>query len=281
MIFLLGLITTQTGVMYAMRLTDIYGKNRYAIMVFTYVTCTILSFFLLSDKTLFYNTHAGRTAFCLALYNGPLMVAGLYYITYSIRTNGTPISTTFNRLGILIPTGVSILIFRESPGSIQLVGILIAVFSIIYINSGKEKREHNHVKSMPLLFGIFFIGGLIDLNSKLYDVYGDNTLKDHYTFYTFAICIAASLLTALAKDRSVHWNDILIGILIGVPNAFTLSLTLKAVELLPAYIVFPAASAGVILIVNLINYFILHEGLSRQEKIATGLIAIALVMINL
>ena len=76
-------------------------------------------------------------------------------------------------------------------------------------------------------------------------------------------------------------TDAVIGSVTGVPNTFVLYFSIKAVEALPAYIVFPAYSAGVILVVNVVNYFFFKEALSKEEKIATVLVAIALVLINI
>ena len=60
--------------------------------------------------------------------------------------NGTPISTTFNRLGVLIPTVFSILLFGERPQIVQIAGIALAVSAIIYINSGKGNKESEPYK---------------------------------------------------------------------------------------------------------------------------------------
>ena len=84
-------------------------------------------------------------------------------------------------------------------------------------------------------------------------------------------------LTNCAVLSLIH----IFGAATGVPNTFILYFSLRAVSVLPAYIVFPAYSAGVILLVNIFNYFVFRESLSKQEKVATGLVAIALILINL
>ena len=181
-----------------------------------------------------------------------------------------------DRLGVLIPTVFSILLFGERPQIVQITGIALAVSAIIYINSGKETKSQNHIKSMKLLIAIFLVGGLIDLNTKIFERYGDTELNDYYIFMTFVFCVLVSLVIMLKEDRKFSGKDVLIGAF-----TFILYFSLKAVEHLPAYIVFPAYSAGVILVVNVVNYFLFKENLSKQEKISTVMVAAALILINI
>ena len=76
-------------------------------------------------------------------------------------------------------------------------------------------------------------------------------------------------------------QDVLIGIGVGIPNQLTTLLLLRAAAFLPAYIVYPTYSAGLIIIVNIINYLAFKETLSKKQYIATGIIGVGLVFINL
>lgn len=281
MFFLILTIASHTLVMFAMRFTESNSGNRYAATVFTYITCAILSFALMEDKTMYYPGSEYLFMLGMSAFNGICMTAGMLLCRLSMGVNGTPISTTFNRLGVLIPTLSSILFFHEIPKAVQVVGIALAITAIVYINSGKEERKNNHIKSVKLLILIFVVGGMIDLNTKIYEIYGDVAMKGQYIFFTFVFCIIVSLIVMMAKERRFSKQDMLVGAATGVPNTFILYFSLRAVSVLPAYIVFPAYSAGVILLVNIFNYFVFRESLSKQEKIATGLVAIALILINI
>ena len=67
----------------------------------------------------------------------------------------------------------------------------------------------------------------------------------------------------------------------GIPNELAALLLLKAAGMLPAYLVYPCYSAGVIFAVNIVNMIVFREFLSKREYIATGKIAIALILINM
>lgn len=281
MFFLIMTIASHSLVMFAMRFTEAHSGNRYAATVCTYIVCAVISFFMVEDFTLFKWEPAYYFTVLMAAYNGICMTMGMILCRLSMGKNGTPISTTFNRLGVLIPTVFSIVLFGERPGLVQIAGIALAIIAIIYINSGKESKRQNHIESMKLLIGIFFVGGCIDLNTKIFELYGNKELNEYYIFVTFIFCVLVSLMIMLKKQRKFQKTDVMIGALTGIPNTFILFFSLKAVQYLPAYIVFPAYSAGVILVVNVVNYLFFRENLSKEEKIATILVAIALVLINI
>jgi len=282
MFALIMTIVSHSLVMFAMRFTEVNSGNRYAATVFTYIIGAFISFIMMEDPSLLYNM-GDETTFTLlmGLYNGFCMTMGMLLCRISIDANGTPISTTFNRLGVLIPTISSVLFFGERPEIVQVVGIALAIFAIVYINSGKDSQRNHHVKSIKLLVILFLVGGMIDLNTKIFDTFGDAELKGCYQFISFISCIIVSVIIMFAKERKFSRNDMIVGSITGIPNTFILYFSIKAVEALPAYIVFPAYSAGVILFVNVVNYFLFKEKLSKEEKIATLLVAIALILINI
>ena len=67
----------------------------------------------------------------------------------------------------------------------------------------------------------------------------------------------------------------------GVPNFLSSRLLLAALTELPAFLVYPSYSVGVILIVSLLSFFLFQERLGRRQLAAVGMILAALVLLNL
>lgn len=198
-----------------------------------------------------------------------------------------------NRLGIVIPAGLSIVFFDEVPSAVQATGILCALLSIIYIGLGNEDGSLNLKRSTTsdanadgqsasyLLVILFLVGGSIDFMSKLIDESAINIYKDQYVFISYIVAALVCVLLMIGIDDRIFLIDILIGAIIGIPNTFTLIFTLRAVSVLPAYLVFPVAGAGAILGVLFINAVILHERLTRKDKISAVIVAGSIVLLNL
>lgn len=186
---------------------------------------------------------------------------------------------TFNRLGILIPTVLSAFLFREIPTVLKTAGLALAIFAILYMNGEKTGNGKKGVNGS--LLALFAAGGCVDMMAKIFGIYGNPRLQEHFIFYTFAFSLILSIGICIVKNPKISRQDVIAGVLVGIPNQLTALCLLKAVASLPAYLVFPVQSASVILIVNVINFLLFRELLSRREYMGTGIIAAALVLINI
>ena len=98
---------------------------------------------------------------------------------------------------------------------------------------------------------------------------------------TFLSALVVSIIIFLKDEHKMTLRDSIIGIGVGIPNQLTTLLILRAAAFLPAYIVYPTYSAGLIIFVNVINYIAFKEMLSKKQYIATAIIGLGLVFINL
>ena len=160
MIFLVAAIGANVCMTFLMRYSETHQGNRYALNIWNYLTGTIVSFFLLEDKSRLLVDDGGVT-FLLSAVNGILFVAAMVMIQKSILKNGAPLTTTFNRLGILIPTVFSAILFGEIPGGVQILGLLLCVFAIVYMNTGKKEERPAFAAGLVL---IFILGGIVVLH---------------------------------------------------------------------------------------------------------------------
>ena len=71
------------------------------------------------------------------------------------------------------------------------------------------------------------------------------------------------------------------GLLIGVPNYFSARFLLLALGDLAAVITYPVYSVGTILLVSMVSVLVWKERLSKQKKLALGVVLVALVLLNI
>ena len=186
--------------------------------------------------------------------------------------------TTFYKLGILIPMFFSLVLFKEIPTLPQVIGIMIVVIGVIYMNTG---RKETHITSFPLLIIVFIVGGMVEFNFKLYGIYGDIEIKEYFLFCTFILSAVFSLVLMLRNDRKVTKLDVVLGLLTGLPNFFVSYFSILALAQLPTYIVYPMICVGNILLVTLMNVVVFKEKPTKIELTATGIILVALVFLNI
>lgn len=278
MMYLAGAVAANLCMTFLMKYSESHGGNRYALNIWNYLAGTIFSYILLSDHSTIFLSGDHNITLGVGVINGILYVLSLVLIQFSIRRNGAPLTSTFSRLGIVIPTILAAIFFAEIPGIIQIVGLVLAMFAIVYMNLGNKEE----LPSFRLgLIVIFLLGGIVDFILKVYSAYYDAEAQTYFVMYTFFFAMLVSIFLFLRDKNKMSLQDVIIGIGVGIPNQLTALLTLKAATKLPAFIVYPTYSAGIIILVNVINYLVFKEKLTKRQYIATVIIGIALICINL
>jgi len=212
-------------------------------------------------------------------------VAGIFfflsfvYYQKSVRDNGVGISGTVAKLGILIPMIFSILIWREFPTSVQWVGILLSLVSIVVINLSKKSIKTFDFKPTVLL--LFIFGGMAEFSNKIYQKYALNDYKDVFLFTIFFVAFLISVSYTVNKKAKVKLSDILTGFAVGIPNLFSSYFLILSLDTLKTSVAFPIYSAGSIVLINIGGLLIYRERLAPKNQLAIAMTIIALILINI
>lgn len=276
MTYLFSAIGANLIMTFLMRYSENHEGNRYALNIWNYLAGALFSLIFLEDKSVIF--HGDIVTILLGIINGIGFVAALVLIQISIRKNGAPLTTTFNRLGILIPTVLSAFLFQEIPAPLKIVGLSLCIIAIIIMNTGDKNERPDFAIG---LVSIFILGGTIDFISRVYSLYYDADSQTCFVMYTFFSALIVSIVLFIKDGGKMTVRDCLIGIGVGIPNQLTTLLILRAATFLPAYVVYPTYSAGLIILVNVINYLVFREILNMRQYIATGMIGVGLIFINL
>lgn len=253
----------------------------YGVYFINYVTCAVLAFATLEEKALW---HGNPTPLWLGAVAGACYLGALAAQGYSIHKNGAILSSVFARLGVLVPIFLSIAVFRERPTLVQGLGVALAVLAAVVMNGLPRKGQGSPgAKAFyPLaLFLALFLNGASDSMSKFFTQWGQRRDDGLFVFYIFLFAGLFTLVLLLKERRPITRRDLVFGVLVGVPNFLSSRLLLAALTELPAFLVYPSYSVGVILIVSLLSFFLFRERLGRRQLAAVGMILAALVLLNL
>ncbi len=101
-----------------------------------------------------------------------------------------------------------------------------------------------------------------------------------------AFGIAASLGTMIfiyyliKGSKKLCGKSILAGIILGIPNVYTLYYMLRALDVgMDGSVVFPLINVGVIVLSTVAGYLLFREPLSKQKLIAIGMAIISILLI--
>lgn len=276
MLYLILAIICSGSVTLTLRFGENHCENKRAVVMFNYVTAIAVSFLFLETRKIWPGGGASA-ALKFGLINGVLYITTFCLCQYNIRKNGTPLTATFSHLGVLIPTVLSIFLFGEFPGTLQWLGVLLAVTAIIVLNFEKRQGGKTYIYALVLYF---VSGGFADMMSKVFEHYGDRSYDGYFLFYTFCVAFVLSVFWVLKEGKRISLKEAGCGILVGLPNYFSTFFFLKALTKMPSFLVFLVYSVGTVVFVNLVNLIFLKEPLSKRQYLGMIMICLAIVLMN-
>ncbi len=278
MIYLILAFCASALVSIIMRMSEKYVKNNISMLAMNYVMCIVLAGFYTGFAKIFAETEGSGLAWGLGAFNGILYLLGFVLLQVNVEKNGVVLSATFMKLGVLVPTVVSVVFFGEVPKVVQMCGFILAIVAIILINLEKEQTSAGFKAGLIFLL---LAGGGGDAMSKVYEELGHADSEDKFLFCTFAAALVMCVMLAFSKKQRLLKEDLFWGLFIGIPNYYSARFLLKALSFVPAVVAYPTYSVAGILLVTAAGVFFFKEKMSTRQKSAISIILAALILLNI
>lgn len=278
MIYLVFAIISSALVSIVMRLSTGRIKANMAMLAANYCTALILSLATGNVSGLVNSMDGIEVALLLGAINGVLYMVSLVSFQKSVAQNGVVLSSVFMKLGILVPMLLSITVFAEMPSLVQILGFIIAIISIVIINSGGEQKEKKFDFSLVILL---ILSGSADSMAKIFEETGVAAQSGVFFTLTFLVAMSLCIVRLIKSGQKIGRNEVFFGCLIGIPNFMSAKFLLLALERMPAVIIYPSYSVATILVVTVTGVLAFKEKLRAAQWLAMLLILAALILLNI
>lgn len=280
MIYLLSAIVSSALVSIIMRLSENYMNNNISMLAVNYTVCVMAAGFHMWTSGVPFKVcgEGAGTAVGLGLINGFLYLFSFVIMQISVRRNGVVLSAVFMKLGVLVPAVTAIVFFGEMPTVVQICGFVIALAAIVLIQLEKDQSDITFKAGLILLLAA---GGSGDAMAKIYEELGREKFTEHFLFYTFIAALVLCAALALTKRQRLSKEDILFGILIGIPNYYSARFLLKSLSYVPAVAAYPTYSVSAIVLVTVAGVVLFHEKMDGRRKGAVAMVLAALLLLNI
>ena len=276
MIYLILAIISSALVSVVMRLSQRFARNNMTMLAANYVMCTAAAAFLTGG--MIPTGEGAALTMGLGSFCGVLYLLGFVLLQWNIQRNGVVLPATFQKLGVLVPTIAAITVFGETARWTQLLGIAVAIGTILLMQGRGGDKAAN--RSTLGLIALLLCGGMSDVMSKVFQTWGNAEHGNYFLVFTFLIALVLCLALCAVKKQSVTLPDVLCGLALGVPNYMSARFLLWALREVPAVVVYPSFSVGTIIVVTLVGVAAFREKVEKRKLIALGLILGALVLLN-
>ena len=286
MFYLLISICISSFLFVIFKLFDVLKVNTFQAIVVNYFVAAVLGFYL-SNNSVSFQEIPNQPWFIGAFLLGIMFILVFNVMALTSQKNGLSVASVSSKMSIVIAIVFGVWYYEESLGFIKLSGILLALIAV-YLTSVKEKKETT-VKQVSLLFPIllFFGSGAIDTSLKFIETSfveeGGVPLFSATIFGCAFILGMTILLYQIVKGTfRFEFKNILGGILLGVPNYFSIVYLLKALSTdgMESSTAFTLNNVGIVILSTLFGLFIFKEKLIWKNwlGIVIAIVSILLVM---
>jgi drug/metabolite transporter (DMT)-like permease len=290
MIYIILCIFVNTGLILVFRLFPKFGIDSFQAIVANYFVAAFLGYqiaaepfsisFIVKQPWVFYSMILGL-----------LFVSLFYLISVTTVVFGVSVASVANKMSIVIPVTLAVYLFHESLSVIQIIGIVLAMAAVVMV-SYKESGQSVKINAkwhylLPL---ILFIGcGSIDaLINYLQRTFSGAQISNEYvlsTAFMFAAFGGAFSFSSLLMMKKIAWHSksIVTGLMLGVPNFFSMFLVMKSLEsnFMNASTFFPVNNMSIVVLGTMVSIIAFKEKLSKLNVFGIVLSVIAIVLIAL
>jgi len=292
MIYLILSILSSTAIYIIFKYIDKFKISTFDIIIINYITASVLGF-LLSDInqiniSVFKNAWVPFSAII-----GVLFIIMFVVIARSSQVVGIAVTTVSNKMSVIIPIMVSIVIdpldILTNLKSIGILLALVAVFLTIY----RKRKVDFHPRDIYLPIILFLGMGLVDsLVKYAQHHYVDDNILSLFTVVLFVMAAIAGLITKsirktpfadLIKPKTFLW-----GIALGISNYGSLYFLIRTLNhktnfenTFDGSIVFGINNLGIIALSVLFGLVVFKEKLLRINWIGIIIAFIAIYILSI
>ena len=284
MIYLILAVVSSSLISIFMRISENHIKNEMGMFMANYALCALLAVGFMDKSGPILGTNDQHLTLIIGIITGALFLGGFLFLKYNMKYNGIVLASTFMKLGVLIPTLMAIVVFGEIPTIMQIAGIGLAIIAIIIIhfdNDDAQDGTGTKANKKIWLLALLMLGGLGDSMSNIFEKIGPASGKDGFLLLAFFTALVITIAIVVLGKKKIHKEDILFGVLVGIPNYFSARFLLASLGALEAVIVYPTFSVGTMVVIAITGVVAFGEKISQKKGIALGLITVAIALLNM
>jgi len=265
---------------------DRFGVDNMSAITVNYFVAGILGFYF-SDFDTGYKEIIESDWLVYALTTSFFFVTSFILVAKGSQKIGMAITTVANKMSLVVPVIFAFILLGDSLNWIKMVGICVALISVYLATTNGQKLSFDK-KYIPVILYIFLGQGLADASFNYATI--KHVGEENSQLFLCIIFLGSGIIGLLlmvyriiASKLKLHWNAIIWGIALGVPNYLTLFYFLRALDsgILESSQFYPIFNMGVIVLSALIGFLFFKEKLSLRNWLGISLSILAIAAISL
>lgn len=267
---------------------DRYGVQNFQAIVINYFVCVIMAG-IVSGASPIPSDLLSKDWLPFAIIVGLSLIVVFNLVGATINAVGVGTATVFQKMALIAPTLLAILVYGERTSVMIWIGIACAIVSIYLMSKSSNKNADTSLsKSAWLLPIMTFLGScFVDTAFYLIDKKGlapNGDIQFLASLFLIAgfIGVCVIIFRYFRSGESLTLKNVIGGICLGIPNFFSLYLLILSLQAgMAASVVFPVNNVGVLVLAAILGFLLFGERFTKQKYIGFGLAIIAIALITL
>jgi len=275
MLYLLGAVLCNGVLGQSYKYAVVRGYKVDWVCVFSFCASALL---LVSTGGL---TAGGIDWFTVALGAGLGLASGVAQLTFFRAMRHGPLSTSYAivALSTLLPTLASILFWHEQPTVLQMVAICAAMVAVALMQEFDLSGGRRPWAWAGWVGLSFLASGMTGVVMKMFTSQGVGASQG--VFLLASYCVSGLMTLPLVKGSRPSWREATVGVLRGSAVLAANVLLLRALAVLPGYLVFSCYGAAIIALNVLAAMRLWRERPHGRAVPGIALAIISMVLLNI
>ncbi|MFK7773053.1 MAG: hypothetical protein AB8F94_12980 [Saprospiraceae bacterium] len=283
-------ILTNTVIGFIFKMFPKYGVNTLQAIVVNYFVCVAMAGLVLGEFPIISNVHQTEW-FPFALFLGFIFITGFNITALSFQKLGVTLTTIMQKMSLLLTVPISIWMYNEDINAWKVFGLLSGLVAIYLTNQPNQKELDKAKNLSKWMFILPIIVWLISVCIETVLQYVEIKILDgmgglNFVATLFGIAGTIGLILVIVGLTSgklvFSYKNIIAGIVLGVPNFFSIYLIIVAIsEGWEGSKFFPYNNISIIALSTMMAYLFFNEKLSKVNVAGVVLAISAIWMISM
>ena len=285
MIYILLSVLFNAVLFVILKLFSRFNINTLQALVVNYFTAFAMGL-LFSKEEFEYAEIVKKTWFTGSFLLGFLFIGVFYVTALTSQRNGISVASVASKMSVIIPVCFGVLLYNESMGFAKIVGVLLALIAV-YFSSKKEEGSIADYKNILLPVLVFFGAGAIDTSLKIMQ---NNYLPSEeiamFSSHTFLMAFSVGIVligfNILKNKMKITGKSILGGIVLGIPNYFSLYYLIKMLDsrVFESSTIFTIHNVAIVVVSTLVAILFFKEKITMRNGIGIALAIVAIFLVT-
>lgn len=263
-----------------------FNVDTFQAIVFNYFTAFICGYITSPDEWTQYSKNLSSWGL-YALVCSLLFISLFFIMGKSSQKNGVAPTSVAVKMSLGLSFLAMVFAHDEPLGIIKIIGILLAITGVILMSISKNS-EANKGNAGWMLIVLFIGSGMLDfilnfVNNQPFEIYNASMFTSFGFLFAGCSGLIILIFNKLRNRLEFSWKNIFAGIILGIPNYFSIYFLLGSYtdlkDTLDQSSILAAMNVSIVLLSAIIGFFFMKEKFTIFKGLGLAAALLALYLL--